>query len=283
MIHAETGGVAIAISGVTSGLAGSLSVGAFRFREHDWQRWSIRQGVYRQFLRQAQGNVSLSSLGEAEINASAIGGAGEGSGSASGIALAGAIGGAVTSNNINESILSAIRNESDVSTVAGSGGNINLSSTDASSITGDAGGVAIAIALGTGGGGGLSVGFAQATNTIGNTTTSDIDKSLVTADGGVSITATSHASIDAFSYGGAGSVGAGESVGIAVAGAGAGANNNVNDNTYAYINNSQATDGNGVTATTGGVGCRPPMTHQSSPRPMAAASRPLPGQISRPV
>ena len=224
VIHAETGGVAIAISGVTSGLAGALSVGASD---------SVNQiGNVGQFVKayidsstvSAPGNVSLSSLGESEIDASAIGGAGSGAGS-SGIALAGAIAGAVTTNTINESILSAIQNGSDVSTMAGFGGNINLSSTDASSITGDAGGVAIAIALGTAGGGGVSVGFAQATNTIGNTTTSDIDKSQVTADGSVSITATSLASINALSYGGSGSVGGGADAGVALAGAGAGASN----------------------------------------------------------
>ena len=200
----------------------------------------------------APGNVSLSSSGAPEIDASAIGGAGSGAGT-SGIALAGAFAGAVTTNTINESILSAIQDGSAVITTAGQGGSIDLSSTDASSITADAGGVAIAIAVGGGGGGALSVGFAQATNTIGNTTTSDIDSSLATADGGVSISASSLASINALSYGGSGSVGAGSDVGVALAGAGAGASNNVNDNIYAYILDCQNSSSYGVTATTGSV------------------------------
>ena len=160
----------------------------------------------------------------------------------------------MTTNDIYESILSAIQAGSAVTTTAGQGGSIDLSSTDASSITADAGGVAIAIAVGAGGGGGaLSVGFAQATNTIGNTTTSEIDSSLVTADGGVSITASSLASIDALSFGGSGSVGAGSNVGVALAGAGAGASNNVDDNTYAFILDCQSGRSYGVTATTGSV------------------------------
>src|SRR5262249_47225888 len=135
-IHADTGGVAIAISGSTSGAAGALSVGASTSVNRIGNVGQYVKAYIDHSTVSAQGNVSLSSSAQSQIDASAIGGAGSGAGS-SGIALTGALAGAVTTNTINESIVSAIQNGSTVTTTAGLGGNIDLSATDASSITGD--------------------------------------------------------------------------------------------------------------------------------------------------
>ncbi len=240
VIHADTGGFAVAIAIETQGGAGSLSVGASKSDNE------IGQGSG-QFVKAfidsstvtTPGTVSVESLASAQIDSLAMGGSGSGAGSAS-ISIAGAVAGAVTINNIEEQVTSAIQNSSSVTTSTISGA-IDVYATDASIITGDAGGVAVAIAFGAEGAGSGSVGFAQANNTIDDHVTADISASQATADGDVSILATSVASISALSFGGSGAGSGGSGINVALAGAGAGANNTTGDDIYAFITNCQGT------------------------------------------
>ena len=238
VIHAETGGFSVALAIGTAGGAGSLSVGASK-SDNEIGKGSGQ--FVKAFIDSSTvttpGTVSIVSLASAQIDSLAMGGSGSGAG-ASGISIAGAVAGAVTINNIEEQVTSAIQNSSSVTTSTISGA-IDVYATDASIITADAGGVAIAIAFGADGAGSGSVGFAQANNTIDNHVTADISASQAAALGDVSVLATSVASISALSFGGSGAGSGGSGLNVALAGAGAGANNTTGDDIYAFINNCQ--------------------------------------------
>ena len=143
----------------------------------------------------AAGDVTLSAGSTATIWSLAIGGALAGALS-TGAGLTGAVAGAGagTLNTVNETIEAYIKDGSSVKTT--NHGNVTLTATDGTQVNADAGGVAIAIAIGGEGNLAGSIGAAIAVNTVANTVHADIDGSLVTAGGGVSISAKSQANPD---------------------------------------------------------------------------------------
>src|SRR6185503_20319886 len=129
----------------------------------------------------------------------------------------------------------------DSTVTAKNSGNVSLSATDTSTITADAGGVAVGIAASTLGQGATvaaSVGAATANNVLTSSVKAFIDSSTVTSAGGVSLGAESEATIAALAFGtavsGAGSTGGGGLTG-ALAGAGAGASNLIITTVETYI------------------------------------------------
>ena len=192
----------------------------------------------------AAGNVELIATSGATIDAFtisvAVGGSG---GEGKGFTFAGA--GSGSGNTIKNTAEAAIQNGSTVMTTGT--GLVKLTAADTSTITADAGGVGIAAALGQGGGTALTAGVSIATNDIENQIRAAIDDSTITAAGNVELTATSGATIDAFTIAVAVGASGGEGKGFTFAGAGSGSGNTIKNIVEAGIKN-------GSTVTTTGTG-----------------------------
>ncbi|HEV8062517.1 MAG TPA: hypothetical protein VGP68_21740, partial [Gemmataceae bacterium] len=190
------------------------------------------------------GGVNVNAMSTAKIWVLTIAGSFAGSGGeGGGVAFAGA--GAGSGNTIHDSVEALISGASNVQTT---GGAVTLSAMDNSTIIADGGGVSLAGAFGQGGGAAVTVGAAVAINTIGNTITAAIEDSTVNSFAGVSVTASSDASILAVSVGVAGALAGGEGGGIALAGAGSGSGNTINNVIEASIKGaSQVTSGGPLT------------------------------------
>ncbi|MFO7617339.1 MAG: hypothetical protein R6V75_08800, partial [Bacteroidales bacterium] len=184
------------------------------------------------------GGLSMEALANETIKTIAAGGAG-----AEKLALAGG----VALNYIESTIDAYISSHSDVDAAE----TISVSATDNSTITADAGGVALAVSKAkeeNNGGSAGAVGASVAENRIENETKAYIDNSTVTSTGSIELAATSGARIEALSIGGAAAVGASsEKSGLAFAGAGAGSGNTIRNTIEAAIRN-------GSTVTTTGAG-----------------------------
>jgi len=124
---------------------------------------------------------------------------------------------------------------------------------DTSQITSDAGGLSIALKVGESQGLSLSVGIGAAVNHITNTIQAFVADSTVAGTGGVDIAATSTATIDAFTLGGALNANIGEGTGFDGSGAGAGSGNTIQDVTAAYIQHRDPSDSN-ITSVTASAG-----------------------------
>ena len=144
---------------------------------------------------------------------------------------------------------------------------MKLIATDTSHITADSGGFAIAAAVG-GPSAAVSIGISVSTSEIDNDIKARINGSTVSAtNGNIELTATSDATIDTLSMGGALGVAAGGGGGgLAGSGAGAGAYNDITNTTQAYADTSSvlttttsgavklsASDTSTITADAGGV------------------------------
>ena len=134
----------------------------------------------------------------------------------------------------------------------GSGG---MSIYATSQITADAGGLSIALKLGESDGLSISVGIGAAVNHITNTIQAFVADSTVAGTLGVDIAATSTATIDAFTLGGAIDANIGEGTGFDLTGAGAGSGNTIQDVTAAYVQHRDPSDSNttSVTASDGAI------------------------------
>ncbi|MBD2412394.1 hypothetical protein FACHB389_10860 [Nostoc calcicola FACHB-389] len=187
---------------------------------------------------------SFSFTQKATIQALTIGGAVSGAGGKQGLAVSGA--GAGSDNAVNKTIEAAIRNKADVE----ADGVVNLTATDTSNITADAGAVAVAVSLGKDFSAALSVGASQSTNKISNTVKASIDNAKVesTADA-INLTATSTAKIDALTIAGAISATAGQTL-LSASGAGTSSTNTIDNTIEASIKNNADVDASGAVSLT---------------------------------
>ncbi|MEA2613743.1 MAG: hypothetical protein QOI52_1702, partial [Chloroflexota bacterium] len=209
----------------------------------------------------ASGAVRLLAKADGTIYIVAIAGSGiysNTSSGPSGAKFAGA--GVVTYNEISGDITALVAR----STVAsGSAQEISIKAEDRSSITADAGAVAISIVRGSTAGANISAGAAIAINDISRNVTAKSDGSKLSSGGAVTVGALSTAAIIVFALGIAGSVNTGSGGGTSFAGAGSGAGNSVDNDIVAWISggsvtaagalNVSATDESHIKADAGGV------------------------------
>ena len=141
--------------------------------------------------------------------------------------------GAWSNNTINNTVKSSITGGASVTTTKGS---VILSALDNSSILANGGGATVTIAAGSVPVG-VAIGAGAASNTITNTTTAVIQKSMVTSADQVSLSAQSTATINSTGFGVAASIAAGGGAGGAGAGSGAVSFNTIQDTIESYIEN----------------------------------------------
>ncbi|BAS59688.1 hemagglutinin/hemolysin-like protein [Leptolyngbya boryana NIES-2135] len=233
-ITADSGGYSLALSYSSVSTSGSVGVSIAENDIHN----TIDAYVDKSTLTSA-GAVNITAQSTAEIDALSIGGsASSSSGYLGSLSLSGA--GAGTNNNIDNTISAQIKNSATVKTSNNAA--VNLTATDNSTITSDAGGVSIAATLGDGSSASLSIGAAVATNQIGqaqgHTIQALVDNATISADGIVTVTAKSTATIDGLAFSGSaaasGSTGGGT---ISLSGSGTGIENTIKAKIAAGIQN----------------------------------------------
>ncbi len=177
--------------------------------------------------------VDLDASSSATILALTVGVAGSvGGGAAGGISIAGA--GSGSGNTVDDTVAAEIN---DGASVTAEGGAVDLSASDAPSITAGAGAAALALSVGAANAS-VSVGISAASNLITDTVTATINNSTVIAAGNVSLSAsTTGARIGSYTFAGTGSLGGGEGASVAFSGAGAGSGNTITDTIAATIEN----------------------------------------------
>ena len=169
--------------------------------------------------------VTLEAIYTALIQILAVG-AGGALSSADGVAVSGAGSGA--SNTIHDTVQAEIETGS---LVTASTGDVTLTATDTSTIQTLAGAFAVSFAAGDAGVASLSFGrLSVAVNNIGNTVQTLISDATVGGAGGVVMTATETAQIEALTVAGTFSIATGSSGAVGFGGAGAGSGNTI-DNT----------------------------------------------------
>jgi len=230
-IVADAGGVAIAIAG---GQGGGVSVSAGVSVAINDIANTIRASIDGATVTSA-GDVVLSATSTAVIDALTIAGGGSfAGGKGGGVAISGA--GSGSGNTIDNTVEATICSGSTVETPGG--GAVKLTAVDNSTITADAGGVGVAIAGGQGGGVSVSVGVSVADNDIGNDVQAVVDAATIVSGGEVELAATSTATINAVTFGGAVAIAGGAGGGISGAGAGAHAINEIRNTVKALVQDS---------------------------------------------
>ncbi len=210
-IKALAGGVGIAVSTGTLGLAVGVSV-AFN------EIGNTTQAYVSGSTLSSAGDVNVTAIAMPTIEALTIGVAVAVAVSDQAGGVAGSGAGAGSGDIVQNSVLAYIDN----SVVTTSAGAIDVSATDNAYILTIAGALGVGVAVGTTYGIGASIGISVAINDIQDNVSAYIDNSAVTAtDGDVSLTATESATIDAWTIGGA--VGIGVSEGFLGVGVGAAA------------------------------------------------------------
>ncbi|HEX5588659.1 MAG TPA: hypothetical protein VFX65_00020, partial [Candidatus Limnocylindrales bacterium] len=173
------------------------------------------------------------------------------------------IAGAVTANQITNTVEAWIRNGSVVWAGAGTP-SVKVKAGDTSTIDADAASAAFSVSLTAGGSYSGSLAGAVALNTIGTIVVAAVDASTIDTPGAVLVESSTTALIDTKSIGFAGAVAAGSGAGISLGGAGAYSRNRVANTTTATIGGAStvtsassvtvsATDGTFITATTGAI------------------------------
>jgi hypothetical protein len=196
---------------------------------------------------EAGGTVSVTAASTSAIDALAFGvalGISTSSGSGTSVSVNGTV--AVTYNEITNTTSASIT-DSDTASVdtVTAGGGVTLSATESGSIVADAVSVTADISIGSGSGTEISgdIAASVAINDIENTTEAVIDSVDTTANGPVSLTATSSKSLSAnvvaASVGVSGSSGGGTQIGLT--GAGASATNTTHNSVLAIIDNADVT------------------------------------------
>ncbi|MGF1522702.1 MAG: DUF4347 domain-containing protein [Leptolyngbyaceae cyanobacterium] len=246
-IVADAGGVAVAASLATGGGgAAALSVGAsFAGNAIGGTGHSVQALIDNATVASTNGNVDVTATSDAEIQTLSLAGSAALSGGTN-VAIAVAAAGAFSQNTINTNTEASITNGSDVD----AGDLVNLTATQTSTISGNAGAVAVGIGATFSlysGGLAASLGGSYISNTIGNTVLTNIDNSSVTAANDVTQTTDVMSDIDALAI--AGSFAASVStLSVGLSGAGVFATNTINNTVEASI-----TGGAIVDATTGDV------------------------------
>ena len=235
-IVADAGGVAVSYSLTTSGgLSAAVSVGAsVAINSIGDTNHSVRAIIDNATVNSTNGNVDLTANSEAKIQTLSIAGAAAvGAGGGPGLVLTGTAAGALSDNSINATTEASITNGSDVD----AGDSVNLTATQTSTISGNAGAVATGIGASFslyGGAATASIGASYITNTIGNTVITNIDNSDVDAENNVTQTTMAESDIDALAIAGTFSAG-GAALSLSVAGAGMYANNTISNLVEASI------------------------------------------------
>nr|WP_293778378.1 DUF4347 domain-containing protein [uncultured Oxalicibacterium sp.] len=260
-IRAYGGGLAVAGSGGgAAGVGVSLGIAAATNKIGN----TIDATIDNADVTSTAGNLSLSAVSGATVEAITVGGAIAGTGGgAAGVGVGAA--GAGSGNEIANTVKAVVRNNAVVKTVTS--GNMSLSASDTSTITANAGGVGIAAAGGGAAGVGVSMGVAVADNKISNSVSAYIDGASADSAGTLGLSATGNATIKAISIGGALAGSGGGAAGVSVAAAGAGSNNQINNTIAAYIKDSNgsksvsarglsltASDTSTIVANGGGIG-----------------------------
>ena len=181
----------------------------------------------------ASGAVALTATSTADIETLAVGGSASGAtGPASTTLLAVAGAGAYAANTLSETIETHIASGSDVTTTAGSGGDITLTSTESTKlIRADAFGLAAAYAAATAAATTVAgaVGVAIAENKVNNTVKAYIDASKALADAGITLDAGASPDVRSLGLGVAATLARGTGLTGSLAGAGSAATNSVDD------------------------------------------------------
>ncbi|MBL4827159.1 MAG: hypothetical protein JKY66_05500, partial [Spongiibacteraceae bacterium] len=240
LIMANAGGGAFAGAGGAAG-GGAIAIGASSAVN------TIANSVTSRIANSTvsiNGDITLRADETATIWALTIAGAGAIAGGAGG-GLAGSGAAAFSVNTVSNNVESSITTGSSVTTSGG--GTLSLSSRDSSLIMANAGGVAFAGAGGAGGGGALSVGASLAVNTISNTVKAFITGSTIVADGDMTISADSTATIWSLTIAGAIAGAGGAGGGLIGSGAAASSVNTIANTIEASIGT-----GSDVTTTNGG-------------------------------
>ncbi|MBD1822859.1 DUF4347 domain-containing protein [Cyanobacteria bacterium FACHB-DQ100] len=259
-LHADAGGVALAIAFKPESNAASLSAGV-GVSVNDVTN-TVSAYVDKSTLT-AAGNVAVTATSTGTIDAFALGGAASVSSNASLMAFSFSGAGAGADNDIENTISAYVTNSSTITT--SNSGTISITATDNSTITADSGGYSIAFSRSSASASG-SVGVAIANNDIQNTISAYVDQSTLTSTGAVDITAQSTAEIDALSIGGSAAGSSGDLGSLSISGAGAGTTNSIDNKISAQVKNTatittsnnaavtvKATDGSLITADAGGV------------------------------
>ncbi|MBD2198648.1 MULTISPECIES: DUF4347 domain-containing protein [Calothrix] len=238
-IKADAGGVSIGVSLGSTSTSGSITVGA-SISTNDIEN-GIQAYVDKSAVNSSTGNVSITAKSEEaaggnNIEALSIAGAIAASDGTTSVSLSGA--GASSYNKIKNTILASIRNAADVDAK----GDISVTATDTSKIKADGGGVAIALTRSSTTGVAGTIGASVAVNDIDNTIQAfieDANTKVDSANGGVTVSATTTSTIDNFVLGGsiAASVSTG-GTGVALAGSGASGDNEINNTIEAAIRDS---------------------------------------------
>ncbi|WP_108257940.1 beta strand repeat-containing protein [Mangrovicoccus ximenensis] len=170
-------------------------------------------------------DVSVTAMNDAEIDTLTI--AGSFAGGTNGSAFAGA--GAGSGNYINATTEARIANPSGTQAVTVTGGGVEILASDNSEITADAGSGALGVSADSSALGAVTAGASAAENKITRATTAALQGAHVSSDGGtgaisggVTVSAATTSSIDAFTLGIAGSLSTGGDLAFGAAGSGSG-------------------------------------------------------------
>ncbi len=260
-IEADGGGLSIAGS-FGSSAGGAISVGAaVASNKITDNTFAIIAGS----TVIAAGAVALAATSSQTIKAITLGIAGSlAGGSGGGIAFGGA--GSGSGNTVNDETEALIEDGVNASSVSvhsyvtsgepATGTTLNnetvcLTATESAYILAGAGALGVGIGAGTTGAG-IAIGVSAASNSITDTVEANINSSMVSSGGGVTLTAStqppvgeSH-SIFAVTVAGGVAVGVGEDAGLAFALAGAGSSNTIDNTVTASITNSTGAGANGT-------------------------------------
>ena len=135
------------------------------------------------------------------------------------------------------------------------GAAVALTATDNSSITANAGGLAVAVATGQGSSKSIAIGAAIAVNNVGNSIGATIDNATVMSGGDIGLTVNGDENTNALAVGIGGAMSHGQQGGVSFAGASSFAINHVNNTFATAIDNSSTPGGSGpaITATNGNL------------------------------
>jgi hypothetical protein len=251
-IHAVARGTTVYGTSGTTGIAGGSGAAAAQNVITDSVTASIQGSTVT-----AAGDVDVTAHSIASIVAFTVGLSGALiGGQDAGVLLSGAgsASGNQVSNNVEASIKSAKKGNTTTRSVVTASGAVNVTATDDSTITADAGAGVLGTNLGEGAAG-LGLGVSLAINAVGTTVAPGtvrafIDNSSVTADGNVSVTAeASGETVDAFAVAGSPAGASGEQGGLAFPGAGSASENQVHVTTYAGVTGSSSVRSTGGAVT----------------------------------
>ncbi len=146
--------------------------------------------------------------------------------------------GAISYNTVDDTVLADLSN---VPTVTLTGAS-TIQASDTSAVFAVAGGAAFGIKISSSGGANISIGAAVAVNVIDNSVHATVDTvPTLTTPGGLTVSATESAGIEAITIGIAGTASGGGGGGLSIAGAGSGSGNTITTDTEATITASSVT------------------------------------------